>query len=859
MNFAYYFVTTIAVTSLIRHTRASAIDVTATCNPVTVPLCMTSHRNDEVTPLWRHNYTVFPSFADDRSPEDVMTSLNHMHPLISTSCSRYLPLYLCAVHSPACTRHGIAPPCRELCEKVQSDCREVSETFGIRWPVTCDSFPSMRASGVGRSGEGAIGGDMYLVSRSASLIWAESLIDDGKVCIPPSDDDVINPALIRLDAEQVTNGNATSGGQGRGDFDVACPAELRAPPFHTGYTFMDLPNCTAPCPNMYMEGMEKDVLRGYVCALACLSLLVTLFALFTFAIDRQRFRYPERPIIFYAFSYFVVSVVFLVGFILGEEASCNNKVVNADNEIIQGHAVVVGAHRRICTVLFMILYYFTVNGAIWWLILTITWLLAAGFKWGSEAIEKHWLHYHAVAWSLPAIQTLVVIISNKIEGDNITGVCFVGVYDSTGLRYLLLAPMCVYLLVGIILLLTGFFCLNRVRKSLQDDEENKKKLAKFMLRIGVFSVMFIIPQMCLIIIFVVEDMNRSRWEAAWYVRSCDHYAVPCPASSDPVGKLAAGDPRPHFMLFMVKYTMMLIVALPPLFWVTSKKTMKSWKGFFSNVGSSNNTSFNTTQTRLLNDSNGPHAKDRDAKLVTQQTAKDHVFGNFRDSGLHGSSASVAAAIASRSANDRQTRWDELTDTEFSSETNSELSRAIAYDMRMNRGERVHGRRRAPPAGRVAKDNRAEGYHGNHAKKPNGSAQGDFRRKIVAASVESNKVGGAQCDTAPPAAKKSSPSNAPTTVTSQNLIVAKQISTNSGSSSIITKQSNAGLNVQLPKGGTATSSVRSYTESDTIPMPGSTAKRFKQCAPPKPRTPPPLPPPRVESAKPQDGAERALSV
>ena len=43
-------------------------------------------------------------------------------------------------------------------------------------------------------------------------------------------------------------------------------------------------------------------------------------------------------------------------------------------------------------------------------------------------------------------------------------------------------------------ILTGFFCLNRVRKSLNNDEDNKQKLANFMLRIGIFSLLFIVPQ-----------------------------------------------------------------------------------------------------------------------------------------------------------------------------------------------------------------------------------------------------------------------------------------------------------------------------------------------------------------------------
>lgn len=179
-----YFVTICVVTSALRHIVASAADFSGTCSEVSAPVCSKAGSGLQ---RWRYNLTTFPTFADDRSSDDVLSALSKMHPLISTRCSKYLTLYLCAVHSPVCTRHGVVPPCRELCQQVRRDCREVSETFGIGWPtgLACDSLPSFMASGGlrGRKNGGFIGDntDVYLVSRSASLIWGESLVDDGKV------------------------------------------------------------------------------------------------------------------------------------------------------------------------------------------------------------------------------------------------------------------------------------------------------------------------------------------------------------------------------------------------------------------------------------------------------------------------------------------------------------------------------------------------------------------------------------------------------------------------------------------------------------------------------------------------------
>jgi len=89
----------------------------------------------------------------------------------------------------------------------------------------------------------------------------------------------------------------------------------------------------------------------------------------------------------------------------------------------------------------MVLYFFTMAGSVWWVILTITWFLAAVPKWGSEAIEKKALLFHACAWGIPGVLTVALLAMNKIEGDGVSGVCFVGLYNLTALRWFLLAPL----------------------------------------------------------------------------------------------------------------------------------------------------------------------------------------------------------------------------------------------------------------------------------------------------------------------------------------------------------------------------------------------------------------------------------
>lgn len=60
------------------------------------------------------------------------------------------------------------------------------------------------------------------------------------------------------------------------------------------------------------------------------------------------------------------------------------------------------------------------------MILSLTWVLAAVPQWATEWIAKYATCFHLFAWSLPALQTLLVVLFGAVEGDPITGICYVG-------------------------------------------------------------------------------------------------------------------------------------------------------------------------------------------------------------------------------------------------------------------------------------------------------------------------------------------------------------------------------------------------------------------------------------------------
>ncbi|KAM9355610.1 frizzled-3a isoform 2-T2 [Pholidichthys leucotaenia] len=470
-----------------------------------------------------YNSTFMPNVLNHYDQQTAALAMEPFHPMVNLQCSPELRMFLCAVYAPVCTEYGrVTLPCRRLCLQAKSDCYKLMDMFGVSWPdeMDCNRFPDC-------------------------------------------DEPYPRPVDLRSSSDSTESPISV-----QRDYGFWCPRELKIDP-ELGYSFLGIQDCSPPCPNMYFTREELTFARYFIGVVSIVCLSATLFTFLTFLIDVSRFRYPERPIIFYAVCYMMVSLVFFLGFLLEDKVSCNA----ASPGRFRASTVTQGSHNKACTLLFMVLYFFTVAGSVWWVILTITWFLAAVPKWGSEAIEKKALLFHACAWGIPGVLTVTLLAMNKIEGDGVSGVCFVGLYNLTTLRWFLLAPLGVDVVVGVVLLLAGIAALNRVRMEIPLEKENQEKLVKFMIRIGVFSVLYLVPLLTVLACYLYENIYRDIWETTWVQETCRDYHIPCPYQVEQTS-------RPDLVLFLIKYLMMLIIGIPSVFWVGSKKTCFEWASFF---------------------------------------------------------------------------------------------------------------------------------------------------------------------------------------------------------------------------------------------------------------------------------------
>jgi frizzled protein 1/7 len=386
------------------------------CEQITIPFCM------EI----QYNQTIMPNLLNHQKQEDAGLEVHQFFPLVKVKCSPDLQFFLCSVYAPVCTVLDYAiPPCRSLCLSARTGCESLMNKFGFHWPegLDCAKFPESQdgqicvgenktaSTGVG-SDPGGIGGHQ----------WANTL--DSNIYTQFKNQH-LNPGgegnyIGTFGVGSLPPGYPPSEG-GRHHIGFVCPEQFKVPPnleyvLKVGNKIEK--NCGAPCDEMFFSADEKQFARIWIGVWSILCLVSCLFTVLTFLFDMNRFRYPERPIIFLSGCYLAVAAVYVAGFAKGDSIACREPFAPPANyhRLKMVSTISQGTKHEACTVVFMVLYFFSMASSIWWVVLTLTWFLAAGLKWGHEAIEANSQYFHLAAWGVPAIKTITVLAMSKVEG-----------------------------------------------------------------------------------------------------------------------------------------------------------------------------------------------------------------------------------------------------------------------------------------------------------------------------------------------------------------------------------------------------------------------------------------------------------
>lgn len=136
-------------------------------------------------------------------------------------------------------------------------------------------------------------------------------------------------------------------------------------------------------------------------------------------------------------------------------------------------------------------------------------------------------------------------------------------------------PLCIYLSIGAVFLLAGFVSLFRIRTVMKHDGTRTDKLERLMIRIGIFSGVFIIPAVGYLACLFYEYYNFDNWMIQWNLDICRTFSIPCP--------LKRPIERPNFMIYMAKYVCSMLVGVTSSVWLWSGKTIISWQMFAQRI------------------------------------------------------------------------------------------------------------------------------------------------------------------------------------------------------------------------------------------------------------------------------------
>jgi len=513
------------------------------CQRINIPMCMDM----------KYNMTRMPNLLGHATQEEATRRINEFVPLVEFSCSPLLKFFLCSMHAPMCTEQVeetlVIPACRSMCLQVKERCEPILLRFNLRWPepLDCNNLPE-------RS-------DRSSLCMEAPNVTEEPHSHGGQIPHGSQGEDW----LSFLDTWNPRSSTPNS------------PSPTLHPhhcPHRYTHVGQIKPNDScAPLCNVDVLFREEDkrFAEVWMIVWSALCFASTTMTVLTFLLDTSRFKYPERPIIFLSVCYAIYSVAYMIRAVTGANAIACDQASTPEGEV--EFLIQEGLESTWCIVVFLILYFFGMASALWWVILTLTWFLAAGRKWGQEAIESLSSYFHLTAWAIPAIKTIIVLTMRRVDGDELTGLCYVGNQDKAAQTGFVLAPLLAYLIIGTLFLLSGFIALIRIRKNLKSDGTNIRKLEKLMAKIGVFSVLYTVPATCVIGCYLYEQMNLEQWRAV-------SMSTPCLGPSDALDcKLSQSIPTVE--VYMLKIFMSLVVGITCGMWIWSSKTLSSWTEFFT--------------------------------------------------------------------------------------------------------------------------------------------------------------------------------------------------------------------------------------------------------------------------------------
>ncbi|XP_071386749.1 protein smoothened [Centroberyx affinis] len=340
--------------------------------------------------------------------------------------------------------------------------------------------------------------------------------------------------------------------------------------------YKDVEGCGIQCDNPLFTEEEHSDMHAYIAYFGSITLLCTFFTLATFLADwKNSNRYPAVILFYINACFFVGSIGWLAQFLDGARKEI---VCKSDNTMRLGEPS--SSETLSCVTIFIIVYYSLMSGVIWFVMLTYAWhtsFKALGTT--HQPLSGRTSYFHMVTWSVPFVLTVAILAIAEVDGDSVSGICFVGYKNYRYRAGFVLAPIGVVLVVGGYFLIRGVMTLFSIKSNHPGllSEKAASKINETMLRLGIFGFLAFGFVFITFGCHFYDFFNQAEWERSFreYVL-CEANVTIASQTNKPIPECTIKN-RPSLMVEKINLFSMFGTGIAMSTWVWTKATILIWK------------------------------------------------------------------------------------------------------------------------------------------------------------------------------------------------------------------------------------------------------------------------------------------
>ncbi|NXA70565.1 SMO protein, partial [Mohoua ochrocephala] len=340
--------------------------------------------------------------------------------------------------------------------------------------------------------------------------------------------------------------------------------------------YEDVEGCGIQCQNPLFTEKEHREMHVYIAAFSSVTIFCTFFTLATFVADwRNSNRYPAVILFYVNACFFVGSIGWLAQFMDGAR---DEIVCRADGTMRLGEPT--SNETLSCVIIFVIVYYSLMSGVIWFVMLTYAWhtsFKALGTTY--QPLLGKTSYFHLITWSIPFVLTVAILAVAQVDGDSVSGICFVGYKNYRYRAGFVLAPIGLVLIVGGYFLIRGVMTLFSIKSNHPGllSEKAASKINETMLRLGIFGFLAFGFVFITFGCHFYDFFNQAEWERSFreYVL-CEANVTIATQTNKPIPDCEIKN-RPSLLVEKINLFAMFGTGVSMSTWVWTKATLLIWK------------------------------------------------------------------------------------------------------------------------------------------------------------------------------------------------------------------------------------------------------------------------------------------